>query len=59
MSRTDLAMQFPKPNKKAKEAMLSIRPKKVDGPDVGTYKVFEGVTFVKVRNPNFTIGKSQ
>jgi len=52
-------MQFPKPNKKAKEAMLSIRPKKVDGPDVGTYKVFEGITFVKVRNPKFSIGKSQ
>lgn len=38
---------------------MQIRPKKVDKPDVGTYKVLEGVTFVKVRNPKYSIGRSK
>jgi hypothetical protein len=38
---------------------MDIRPKKVDRPDPGTYKVLEGVTFVKKRNPRFSIGKSK
>ncbi len=38
---------------------MDIRPTKVDKPDVGTYKVHEGVTFVKLRHPQFSIGKSK
>jgi hypothetical protein len=38
---------------------MTIRPKKTDAPDPGTYLVHEGVTFVKTRNPKFSIGKSK
>ena len=30
---------------------LRIRPKKSNDPDPGTYKVEEGVKFVKIKNP--------
>jgi hypothetical protein len=50
-------VDFKKPLKEDPDR-LSIRPRKVDTPDPGTYKVLEGTTFVKVRNPNFSIGKS-
>lgn len=38
---------------------MKIRPKKVDAPDVGTYKVHEAVTYVKKKNPGYTIGRSK
>jgi hypothetical protein len=38
---------------------MEIRPRKSTKPDVGTYKVLEGVTFVKIRNPKYSIGKSK
>lgn len=38
---------------------MEVIPKKIDKPDPGTYRVHEGVTFVKKRNPQFSIGKSK
>ena len=51
-------VEFKKPFKEDLTHM-QIRPKKVDKPDPGTYQVLEGVTFVKKRNPKFSIGKSK
>jgi hypothetical protein len=50
MKRARSYIEFKKPLREDL-TYLQIRPKKVDKPDVGTYKVLEGVTFVKKRNP--------
>ena len=51
-------IEFKKPIKEDL-TYLQIRPKKVDKPDPGTYQVLEGVTFVKPRNPKFSVGKGK
>lgn len=58
LTRVGSKLKFDKPIKEDLN-YLSIRPKKSDDPDPGTYQVHEAVTFVKTKNPKFSIGKSK
>jgi hypothetical protein len=58
LTRVGSKLKFDKPIKEDL-AYLTIRPKKTDDPDPGTYQVHEAVTFVKTKNPKFSIGKSK
>jgi len=58
LQRVASHVEFKKPLKEDLTYM-QIRPNKVDKPDPGTYKVLEGVTFVKTKNPKYSVGKGK
>lgn len=59
MSRSISLVSFKRPEKEDL-SNLRIWPKKeMQKPDVGTYDVPAGITFVKPKNPKWTLNKSK
>ena len=38
---------------------MTIRPKKVKGPDMGSYEMPKSASYVRVRTPSWTVSKSK